>query len=70
MVHKIEAACKKIDVEFLGWNKLASDVTLRFRRGGLFASLHLSMADLDMATIPDLRNRIYLLFVPPKDAQS
>jgi len=63
MVWKVEAACKLVGAEFLGWEKSAAgEATVRFQRGEMLASLILPVNSLELMSVDTLAVRIGLLF--------
>lgn len=72
MVTKVEAACQRAGVEFLGWeiNQKTDEIKLRLQRGEVLASLKLSFNAFELMSGDKLSTQILKLFEGPKGNQS
>lgn len=63
MVHTVEAACKSVDLEFLGWTLGDDEVVLRLRKGDCTKDVTLPTQALKVLDVEHLAVKIKGLFV-------
>jgi hypothetical protein len=65
MVHKIEAACKLVDLDFMGWATLPQfdEVVVRLQKGDVKKDVTMSINTMKVMDIEALAVQLKALFV-------
>lgn len=65
MVHKIEAACKLVDLEFCGWATMPQfdEVTIRLQKGTVKKDVTLSIQTMNVLDMESVSLQLKALFV-------